>query len=61
MGSTDSNAGELKFTKVNFKGLLVGAQSMDNAEQSMVNGKTGDARKYAAPMQDGLESTHTWI
>ena len=50
-GVTDSNAGEPKnLAEGEFQGTAGKAiYGVDNAEQSVVNGKTGDARKYAAP------------
>ena len=50
-GVTDSNAGEPKnLAEGEFQGTAGKAiYGVDNAEQSVVNGKTGDARKYAPP------------
>ena len=50
-GVTDNNAGEPKnLSSGEFQGTAGKAiYGVDNAEQTVVNGKTGDARKYAAP------------
>ena len=50
-GVADSNAGEPKnLSTGEFQGTAGKAiYGVDNTEQGVVNGKTGDARKYAAP------------
>ena len=50
-GSIDNNASEPKnLAEGEFQGTAGKAiYGVDNAEQTVVNGKTGDARKYAAP------------
>ena len=50
-GVTDNNAGEPKnLSTGEFQGTAGKAiYGVDNAEQTVVNGNTGDARKYAAP------------
>ena len=50
-GVADSNAGEPKnLAEGEFQGTAGKViYGVDNAEQGVVNGKTGDARKYAAP------------
>ena len=50
-GVADSNAGEPKnLAEGEFQGTACKViYGVDNAEQGVVNGKTGDARKYAAP------------
>ena len=50
-GKTDNTAGEPKFTS-HHEGMDSSNFTMygvDTTEQGVVNGKTGDARKYAAP------------
>ena len=50
-GVADSNAGEPKnLAEGEFQGTAGKViYGVDNTEQGVVNGKTGDARKYAAP------------
>ena len=50
-GVTDNNASEPKnLAEGEFQGTAGKAiYGVDNTEQGVVNGKTGDARKYAAP------------
>ena len=50
-GVADSNAGEPKnLSTGEFQGTAGKViYGVDNTEQGVVNGKTGDARKYAAP------------
>ena len=50
-GSIDNNASEPKnLAEGEFQGTAGKAiYGVDNAEQTVVNGKTDDARKYAAP------------
>jgi len=50
-GSIDNDASEPKnLAEGEFQGTAGKAiYGVDNAEQTVVNGKTGDARKYAAP------------
>jgi len=50
-GVADSNAGEPKnLAEGEFQGTAGKAiYGVDNNEQGIVNGKSGDARKYAAP------------
>ena len=50
-GVADSNAGEPKnLSTGEFQGTAGKAiYGVDNTEQGVVNGKSGDARKYAAP------------
>ncbi len=62
-GSVDNNASEPKnLSSGEFQGTA-GKEifGVDNTEQGVVNGKTGDARKYAAPHAGWVGITPIWI